>query len=97
MGIVGKVVLMDWTECFLRLELMMGFVRKRDFELGWRKEGFGLKRGDTEGEDVMVSMGESRELEMNHELKKKIVTMFYMSLPWFFGWFGFVLFWILVG
>lgn len=43
---------------------MIGFVRRRDFELGWREgdksvlgeEGFGLKRGESEGEERMVSM-----------------------------------------
>lgn len=50
----------------------MGFVRRRDFELGWSRrvlgeEGFGLKRGESEGEERMVSMGDSKELEMvNH-------------------------------
>lgn len=61
MGIVGEDALMDWTECFLRLELMMGFVRNRDFELGGREESFGLKSGESEGEERMVSMGERAE------------------------------------
>lgn len=60
---IDKDVLSDGTDCFLRLEVT-GFVRRRDFELGWREgdksvlgeEGFGLKRGDSEGEERMVSM-----------------------------------------
>jgi hypothetical protein len=74
----------------------MGFVRRRDFELGWSRrvlgeEGFGLKRGESEGEERIVSMGDSKELEMvSHERKKRVV-MFYMFFL-VFGWFGFDLF-----
>lgn len=63
---VGKDELSDCGWCFLRLQVM-GLVRKREFDLGWTeeeervfgKEGLGLKRGERERGERMVSMEES--------------------------------------
>lgn len=67
---VGKDELSDWGWCFLRLQVM-DLVTKREFDdLGWieeeeervfGQEGLGLKRGERERGERMVSMEESNQ------------------------------------